>query len=150
MLNQKIKRIIKISFRVICCLSLAFNLVLLLFVLAVNNDYIAIPKLSRDIPEYAAACVVTAPAREDLSSFISFGPLRISARTGDLLGIQISAYMGKQQSFTRLRYVYDKSILDVRNDSRRTLIKALSPGESFLEAVDVSGERIPIAYITVQ
>jgi hypothetical protein len=132
-------------------MSLAVNGVILVFALSANKDYIGIPRLETGDTnaQIAAACIVTMPVSDSGGPAVSFGTISVTLREGDTAYLQISALEHKVQSYTRLQYRCDRSIVDVSNDRFRTRIAARAKGQTMLEALTDSG-LIPVCLVTVE
>ncbi|GHV06744.1 hypothetical protein FACS189485_15790 [Spirochaetia bacterium] len=135
---------------VVAGVSLVINALLITISFSIKKDFIAIPKLEKDRGEYAAACIVTAPAGDVFNAGVTFGTISIVMEKGDTAYLQISTLADKHQSYTRLQYVCDREVVSVSNDRFRTAITALATGETLLEAFDDQGGKIPVCLVTVK
>jgi hypothetical protein len=131
--------------------SLAINAVLLVYGIASGKSYFAVPRIenSGEEPYLIAACIVALPLPDYDGPALSFGTLSLTLRVGDTAYLQFSTLENSRQTNTAFRYRCDSTVVEVTGDNGRTIIKALSAGETMLEAVTPDGV-IPVCIVTVE
>jgi hypothetical protein len=150
--RNKILRYARKALWIAGMVSIAVNVVVFSFSAGSGDDYLIIPRLvsGEDGEQLAAACVVTVPVPEYGMPLVSFGTISFALKEGDTAYLQVSVLQDKRQSFTRLPYMCDRSVIEVTQDRRRTIIKAIAKGETLMEVFDEQGNRIPVCHVTVQ
>jgi hypothetical protein len=131
--------------------SLAVNIVLLVYSAASGKSYFTVPRIERRgaEPYLAAACIVSLPLPDYDGPALSFGTISLTLRQGDTAYLQFSTLKYNRQTNKTFQYRCDRTVVEVTTDNGRAAIKALSTGETMLEAL-TEGGVIPVCLVTVE
>jgi hypothetical protein len=131
-------------------ISLTINLALLVYGIASGKSYFAVPRIEQRGADYlTAACIVSLPLPDYDRPALSFGTLCLTLRQGDTAYLQFSILEYYRQSNKSFHFRCDRTVLEVTNGNGRTMVKALSPGETMLEAL-TGGGVIPLCLVAVR